>query len=75
MPWCPRCGAEYRNGHDKCQDCGIRLVATKPEVLEQSSAETTRFWSRERVMRIVRALIMVFLALAAGLLFAANGLG
>jgi hypothetical protein len=24
---CPRCGAEYRAGFDRCADCGVELVA------------------------------------------------
>jgi hypothetical protein len=30
MPWCPQCGTEYREGFDRCSDCGATLVATPP---------------------------------------------
>lgn len=26
MPWCPNCKSEYREGFDKCNDCGEKLV-------------------------------------------------
>ena len=28
--FCPRCGAEYREGFDRCADCGVALSATPP---------------------------------------------
>jgi len=28
--WCPRCGAEYREGFSTCSDCGVALVDTPP---------------------------------------------
>ncbi len=30
MAWCPQCGTEYREGFDRCSDCGTALVATPP---------------------------------------------
>jgi hypothetical protein len=30
MPWCPQCGTEYREGFDRCSDCGSTLVAEPP---------------------------------------------
>ncbi|NPV92454.1 MAG: DUF2007 domain-containing protein [Firmicutes bacterium] len=30
MPWCPRCGTEYRSGYDVCSDCSVTLVDTPP---------------------------------------------
>ncbi len=30
MPWCPRCGVEYREGFDRCSECGVELVAAPP---------------------------------------------
>jgi hypothetical protein len=29
--FCPRCGAEYREGVTECADCGVRLVDSLPE--------------------------------------------
>ena len=26
MPWCPKCGAEYRDGFTRCASCGVKLV-------------------------------------------------
>ncbi len=34
MPWCPKCGAEYRGGFIVCTDCNIPLVDEKPEAEE-----------------------------------------
>lgn len=28
--WCPKCGSEYREGYDKCPDCGCALVSQPP---------------------------------------------
>lgn len=34
MPWCPQCGSEYREGFDRCSDCGAELVAAPPAAAE-----------------------------------------
>lgn len=26
MPWCPKCIIEYRDGIDKCSECGVELI-------------------------------------------------
>ena len=26
MPWCPKCGCEYRDGFTECASCGVKLV-------------------------------------------------
>jgi hypothetical protein len=31
--YCPRCGAEYQAWVEKCLDCGVTLVDTRPETL------------------------------------------
>lgn len=31
MPWCPKCGSEYRNDFSICADCGETLVSDEPE--------------------------------------------
>ena len=28
--WCPKCGAEYREGLSQCADCGVALVDDAP---------------------------------------------
>jgi Putative prokaryotic signal transducing protein len=28
--WCPKCGAEYREGFSECADCGVALVDVPP---------------------------------------------
>ncbi len=30
MPWCPKCGCEYREGFATCADCGIALADAPP---------------------------------------------
>jgi len=30
MPWCPECGAEYREGFASCSECGVALTDTPP---------------------------------------------
>ena len=32
MPWCPECGAEYREGFARCSDCDVDLVGEQPAV-------------------------------------------
>jgi hypothetical protein len=36
--WCPRCGAEYREGFTECADCGVALVSTPPPASEDREA-------------------------------------
>lgn len=31
MPWCPKCGIEYREGFSACADCGSALVDARPD--------------------------------------------
>ncbi len=31
MPWCPKCGTEYREGFTECAECHIPLVDKEPE--------------------------------------------
>jgi hypothetical protein len=40
MPWCPKCGSEYRSGAQRCSDCDEPLVPQKPpSVIELKPAE------------------------------------
>jgi len=32
--FCPKCGAEYREGFHKCADCGVDLVNDEPAATE-----------------------------------------
>lgn len=32
MPWCPKCGIEYREGFDTCNDCDCALVKNQEEI-------------------------------------------
>ena len=31
MPWCPKCGIEYREGFSACADCGSTLADERPD--------------------------------------------
>lgn len=33
MPWCPKCGAEYREGFARCSECDVELVGERPDHL------------------------------------------
>lgn len=35
MPWCPKCGAEYREGFTECAECHIALTNIEPHPEEQ----------------------------------------
>jgi hypothetical protein len=30
VPWCPSCGVEYREGFDRCSECGVELASAPP---------------------------------------------
>lgn len=42
MPWCPQCGTEYREGFDRCSDCGAALVDAPPPA--ESAAAHGQEW-------------------------------
>ena len=70
MPWCPKCGAEYVENVRKCADCGVPLLDHEPAEAEKLPPDPKptglrRFVTRERVMRVLRSLIAILLALAA----------
>jgi hypothetical protein len=35
--FCPKCGAEYREGFTHCADCNVDLVASEPPTPEEST--------------------------------------
>lgn len=75
MPWCPKCGAEFREGFTACNTCHVKLIGHKPDGTEmiEEIAPPPEGLEREspkkqRILRIIRALTVVLLALAAALL-------
>ena len=44
MPWCPKCGAEYRDGFTRCASCDVPLVdrLTDEQSEEANESETER---------------------------------
>ena len=70
MPWCPKCGSEFLDGVRKCSDCNVPLIDHEPtpeEMLPPDPKPTgwRRFVTRERMLRVLRSLIAILLALAA----------
>ena len=43
MPWCPKCGAEYRDGFTRCASCDVPLVdrLTDEQSKEANKSETS----------------------------------
>jgi hypothetical protein len=39
MPWCPKCGIEYRDGFKTCNDCGCELSENPVPVQTESASE------------------------------------
>lgn len=74
MPWCPKCGAEFRAGFTTCNTCHVKLVDHKPDGTEpvEELPPPPGGWEdspkKQRLLRILRALTFVLLALAAALL-------
>lgn len=44
MPWCPKCGAEYRDGFTRCASCDVPLVdrLTDEQSKEANKSEAER---------------------------------
>lgn len=40
MPWCPKCGIEYRDGLETCSDCGVELSESPVSAETDSVLET-----------------------------------
>lgn len=38
MPWCPKCGAEYREGFTECASCGVKLVEKLTDEQKEEAA-------------------------------------
>jgi len=41
MPYCPKCGAEYREGFTRCEDCDVELTS-EPAVHKPTEREIER---------------------------------
>lgn len=79
MPWCPKCKAEFRTGFTTCNTCHIPLIDHEPDGTEQfEEPQYDEKWlnddpKRTRLLRILRALIVLFIFLAIALLLAGKG--
>ena len=46
MPYCPKCGSEYREGYTECTDCHVSLVAELHDDFVETEVPRVSFWSR-----------------------------
>ena len=80
MPWCPKCKAEFRAGFTVCNTCHIPLIEHEPDGTEQiEEPQYAEKWlndnpKRTRLLRILRALAVLFVFLAIALLVAGKGI-
>ena len=81
MPWCPKCKAEFREGFSVCNTCHVPLIDHIPDGTETIAepAQPDEDWLREdgkrtKLLRLLRTLIILFLALAVVLLLADKGI-
>lgn len=81
MPWCPKCGAEFREGFTLCNSCQVPLIDHEPDGTETVPPEPDygERWlqnnkSRSRMLTVLRALIVLFLVAAVVLLIADKGI-
>lgn len=44
MPFCPECGAEYREGFDRCSECDVPLVNEPPSTSESEGPVPDEEW-------------------------------
>ncbi len=57
MPWCPNCKTEYREGIEKCTDCGSSLVKSLNEEERVEESCTLLFGDKKHVKMIEEHLI------------------
>ena len=81
MPWCPKCGAEFREGFTTCNSCQLPLIDHRPDGTEVVPPEPDygEAWlqnnkKRARLLTVLRALIVLFLVAAVALLIADKGI-
>lgn len=77
MPWCPKCGAEFREGFFSCNSCHVPLIDHKPDGTETvpPEPEYAEKWlqnnaKRTLLLTVLRAMIVLLLVLAVVLLVA-----
>lgn len=63
MPWCPQCGAEYREGFVTCAKCGVALVAERPASASRSWQESLPSVLRRPAADVLRGLDYALTAL------------
>ncbi len=54
MPWCPNCKTEYREGIEKCADCGSALVSSLNEE-ERVEESCSLLFGDEKHVRMIEA--------------------
>ncbi len=52
MPWCPNCKTEYREGIEKCADCGSTLVSSLNEE-ERAEESCSLLFGDEKHVRLI----------------------
>jgi len=48
MAFCPKCGAEYRDGYTSCKACKTTLVSEQPEDFSQPPTNWQLLWHKLR---------------------------
>ncbi len=52
MPWCPKCGSEYRSDIERCSDCDEPLVLEEPSRVSEPAATGRRHLRYPRGLRV-----------------------